>query len=341
MKTLVLEQPRVLRLTDTAPPEQPAVGEALVRVRRVGICGSDLHAYKGEQPFFSYPRILGHELGVEVVALGPSDAPVKLAVGERCCLNPYLNCGVCGACRRGRPNCCTNLKVLGVHIDGGMRELLAVPSAKLRSSGRLSLEQLALVEMLCIGAHAVGRAELAAGTEVLVIGAGPIGLSVIQFAQLAGAKVIGMELSEQRRAFASRQLGVERWVDGRSEVLPQLEELLSGELPTVVFDATGNGGSMMQAFNYVGQGGKLVFVGLFQGEVTFDDPEFHRRELSVLASRNATDEDFAHVIAKLEAGQIEVASWITHRVSPERMVGEFADWLEPENGVVKAMLEFD
>jgi 2-desacetyl-2-hydroxyethyl bacteriochlorophyllide A dehydrogenase len=341
MKTLVLEQPGVLRLTDTAPPEQPAAGEALVRVRRVGICGSDLHAYKGEQPFFSYPRILGHELGVEVVALGPSDQPLNLAVGEHCCLNPYLNCGVCSACRRGRPNCCVELKVLGVHIDGGMRELLAVPTDKLRRSRRLSLEQLALVEMLCIGAHAVGRAQLAAGTDVLVIGAGPIGLSVIEFAKLAGAKVIGMELSARRRAFARRQLGVERWIDGRSETLAQMKEQLSGELPTVVFDATGNGGSMIQAFNYVAHGGTLVLVGLFQGDVTFHDPDFHRRELSVLASRNATDEDFAQVMATLEAGQIELAPWITHRVSPERIVGEFSDWLEPENGVVKAMLEFD
>jgi 2-desacetyl-2-hydroxyethyl bacteriochlorophyllide A dehydrogenase len=341
MKTLVLEQPGVLRLMDSAPPEQPAFGEALVRVRRVGICGTDLHAYKGEQPFFSYPRILGHELGVEVVALGTTDQAVKLAVGECCCLNPYLNCGVCSACRRGKSNCCVKLKVLGVHIDGGMRELLAVPSDKLHRSRTVSLDELALVEMLCIGAHAVGRAELAAGTEVLVIGAGPIGLSVIEFAKLAGAKVIGMELSERRQAFARRQLGVERWVDGRGDPLAQMKELLSGELPTVVFDATGNGGSMMQAFNYVGQGGKLVLVGLFQGAVTFDDPEFHRRELSVLASRNATDEDFAHVITMLEAGKIELAPWITHRVSPERMVAEFPHWLEPETGVVKAMLEFD
>jgi 2-desacetyl-2-hydroxyethyl bacteriochlorophyllide A dehydrogenase len=341
MKTIVLEQPRVLRLTDTAPPDQPAFGEALVRVRRVGICGSDLHAYKGEQPFLSYPRILGHELGVEVVALGPSDAAVKVAVGERCCLNPYLNCGVCSACRRGTPNCCINLKVLGVHIDGGMRELLAVPTAKLHPAPTLPLDQLALVEMLCIGAHAVRRAQLTPGTDALVIGAGPIGLSVSQFAKLAGANVIGMELSEHRRAFARRQLGVERWVDGQSDPLAQLEELLSGELPMIVFDATGNGGSMMQAFNYVGHGGKLILVGLFQGDVTFHDPDFHRRELSVLASRNATNDDFAQVIAKLEAGQIDVAPWITHRVSPEQIVGEFAHWLEPENGVVKAMLEFD
>jgi 2-desacetyl-2-hydroxyethyl bacteriochlorophyllide A dehydrogenase len=341
MKTIVLEQPGLLRLTDTPPPDQPAVGEALVRIRRVGICGTDLHAFKGEQPFFSYPRILGHELGVEIVALGPADQPVNLAVGDRCCLNPYLNCGRCSACRRGTPNCCVNLNVLGVHIDGGMRELIAVPTDKLHRSRTLSLDQLALVEMLCIGAHAIRRAQLAPDTDALVIGAGPIGLSVIQFAQLAGAKVIGMELSARRRAFGHRQLGVERWIDGRSDPLAQIQELLAGELPTIVFDATGNSGSMIQAFNYVAHGGKLVFVGLFQGDVTFHDPDFHRRELSLLASRNATDDDFAQVIALLEAGKIDLAPWITHRVSPERIVAEFSHWLQPENGVVKAMLEFD
>src|SRR5438094_3456204 len=144
MKSIVLNKPEQLSLTEIPSSRQPLAHEALVRVRRVGICGSDLHAFKGEQPFLSYPRILGHELGVEVVALGRSDQQASLAVGDRCCLNPYLNCGVCGACRRGTTNCCVNLKVLGVHIDGGMREQLAVPTDKLRSSGRLSLEQLAL-----------------------------------------------------------------------------------------------------------------------------------------------------------------------------------------------------
>jgi 2-desacetyl-2-hydroxyethyl bacteriochlorophyllide A dehydrogenase len=341
MKTIILEQPGVLRLAEAAPPDRPGAGEALVRVRRVGVCGTDIHAFKGEQPFFSYPRVLGHELGVEVLALGPSDEPVHIAIGDRCCLNPYLDCGRCGACRRGTPNCCLNLQVLGVHIDGGMREVIAVPIKKLHRAPALPLDQLALVEMLCIGAHAIRRAQLAPGEDVLVIGAGPIGLGVIRFAQLAGANVIGMEVSESRRAFGRAQLGVERWVDGRRDPLLQIQELLSGELPTVVFDATGNARSMMQAFNYTAHGGKLVFVGLFQGDVTFHDPDFHRRELTLLASRNATDDDFDRVIAALETGQIDLAPWITHRAPPAQIATEFPRWLQPESGVVKAMLEFD
>jgi 2-desacetyl-2-hydroxyethyl bacteriochlorophyllide A dehydrogenase len=339
MKTIFLEQPGLLRLADTPPPDEPGAGQALVRVRCVGVCGTDLHAFKGEQPFFSYPRVLGHELGVEVVAIGPVERQPELAVGDYCSVNPYLNCGHCSACRRGRPNCCLNLAVLGVHIDGGMRELIAVPIDKLRKSSRLALDQLALVEMLCIGAHAVRRAQLMPGEQVLVIGAGPIGLSAIQFAQIAGANVIGMEVSEHRREFCRRQLGVERWVDGRRDPLPQIEDLLSGELPTAVFDATGNAGSMMRAFNYVAHGGKLIFVGLFQGDVTFHDPDFHRRELTLMSSRNATDDDFAQAIGLLEAEKIDVAPWITHRVAPEELPGAFPGWVTPESQVVKAMLE--
>jgi 2-desacetyl-2-hydroxyethyl bacteriochlorophyllide A dehydrogenase len=310
-----------------------------VRVRRVGICGTDIHAFKGEQPFFSYPRVLGHELGVEVVAIGPVERQPELAVGDYCSVNPYLNCGHCSACRRGRPNCCLNLKVLGVHTDGGMRELIAVPIDKLHKSSRLALDQLALVEMLCIGSHAIKRAQLTPGEQVLVIGAGPIGLSVIQFAQIAGANVIGMEVNEHRREFCRRQLGVEHWVDGRRDPLPQIQELLPGELPTVVFDVSGNAGSMMRAFNYVAHGGKLIFVGLFQGDVTFHNPDFHRRELTLMSSRNATDDDFAQVIGLLEAEKIDVTPWITHRVAPEELPGALPGWMTPESQVVKAMLE--
>jgi 2-desacetyl-2-hydroxyethyl bacteriochlorophyllide A dehydrogenase len=339
MKTIVLEQPGLLRLADTTPPDAPGAGQALVRVRRVGVCGTDLHAFKDKQPFFSYPRVLGHELGVEVVAIGPVGRQPEIAAGDNCSVNPYLNCGHCSACRRGRPNCCLNLKVLGVHIDGGMREQIAVPIDKLHKSSRLALDQLALVEMLCIGAHAVRRAQLTPGEQVLVIGAGPIGMSAIQFAQIAGANVIGMEVSEYRREFCRRQLGVERWVDGRRNPVPQIQDLLSGELPTAVFDATGNAGSMMRAFYCVAHGGKLIFVGLFQGDVTFHDPDFHRRELTLMSSRNATDDDFAQVIALLEADKIDVAPWITDRVAPEELPDAFPGWVTPKSQVIKAMLE--
>jgi 2-desacetyl-2-hydroxyethyl bacteriochlorophyllide A dehydrogenase len=338
MKTIVLEQPGHLLLTETTLLEELAPDEALVRVHRVGICGTDLHAYRGRQPFFSYPRILGHELGVEIMQLGAADT--TLHVGEYCAVEPYLDCGHCIACRRGKPNCCVHLKVLGVHVDGGMREYFKVPLRKLHRSESLSLDQLALVETLGIGAHAVARAQLEKDEFVLVIGAGPIGLSVLQFAQLAGAQIIVLDMNEQRLNFCRHQFGVEFTVQAGADALERLQEVTGGDLPTMVFDATGNLESMQQAFRYVAAGGRLILVGLAQGEVTFYDPDFHRRELTILSSRNSTAQDFVRIIRLMEEHQIDTTPWITHRAASGDMVEQFPQWLEPAAGVIKAMVEF-
>ena len=338
VQTIVLDQPGQLRLTTTADPPPPGAGEALVRIHRVGICGTDIHAFHGRQPFFSYPRVLGHELGVEVVAVGPGVA--ELAAGDRCAVEPYLNCGRCIACRRGRPNCCTSLQVLGVHIDGGMREHLTLPAAKLHRSTKLSFEQLALVETLGIGAHAVQRAGLAPEEHVLVIGAGPIGLSVIQFAHLAGAQVIALDISERRLAFCRERGLVAHTVVGGDGALAQVEQLTAGDLPTTVFDATGSAQSMMQAIQYVAHSGQLVYVGLVQADITFHDPLFHRREISLLATRNATPDDFVRIIGHIEAGTIDTTPWITHRTPHAALIERFPGWLQPDSGLIKGMVSF-
>jgi 2-desacetyl-2-hydroxyethyl bacteriochlorophyllide A dehydrogenase len=338
MQTIVLDQPGQFRLTSAAAPQAPGPGEALVRVHRVGICGTDLHAYRGTQPFFSYPRILGHELGVEVLALDPAARGAPVAVGDRCSVEPYLNCGACGACRRGRQNCCTSLQVLGVHTDGGMRELINVPIAKLHRSPSLSYEQLALVETLAIGAHAVQRAQIEPGEWALVIGAGPIGLGAMQFASLAGARVIALDVNADRLAFCRAQGLAAHTVDGRGDPLAAIAELTGGELATVVFDATGNLQSMARAFEYLAHAGRLAFVGLAQGDVSFHDPTFHRREMTILASRNALPADFTRIIGQIEAGAIDTQPWITHQADAATMLETFGSWLQPEAGVIKAML---
>ncbi|NJM41659.1 MAG: zinc-binding alcohol dehydrogenase family protein, partial [Anaerolineae bacterium] len=340
MKTITLNQPHQFALSETEPPNSDALkpGEALVRVHRVGVCGTDLHAYRGKQPFFSYPRILGHELGVEVIEVNSTNNQSThnpLTPGDRCSVEPYLNCGSCIACRNGKSNCCTSLRVLGVHTDGGMRELITVPTHKLHKSSVLSYEQLALIETLGIGAHAVDRAQLRADEWVLVIGAGPIGLSAIQFAQLHTPNVIVMDISPQRLEFCGEQLRVPHLVRADQEPLKQIETLTSGDLPTAVFDATGNIGSMNSAFKYVAHGGKLVFVGLTQAEVSFDDPFFHRREISLFASRNALSKDFPRIIQLVESGRIDTRPWVTHRASANEMAEQFDGWLKPETGVIK------
>ena len=341
MKTIVLNQPGSFSLIDTAPPPAPGAGEAQVAIRRVGICGTDLHAYAGNQPFFTYPRILGHELGAEIVALGPTDTDPGLSVGDRVCIRPYLNCGTCGACRRGTTNCCSHLQVLGVHTDGGMRERINVPIDKLHRANDLPFKQLTMVEMLCIGAHAARRAQIVPGEFALVIGAGPIGLGATQFAALDGARVIAMDIADSRLERVHEQPGIEFVVDGRGDVAAQLHAITGDDdLPTVVFDATGNPRSMMDSFNLTAQGGRLIFVGLVQDDITFNDPEFHRRELTLKSSRNATAQDFDRVLAALAGRSIHVEPWITHHASPEEMLEQFESWTRPETGVVKAMLEF-
>jgi 2-desacetyl-2-hydroxyethyl bacteriochlorophyllide A dehydrogenase len=339
MKAIRLEEPgRFAQVNLEAVSAALNPDEALVRVHRIGVCGTDLHAFRGNQPFFSYPRILGHELGVEVLALGAPDGGIR--VGQYCAVEPYLNCGTCIACRRGKPNCCVKLSVLGVHTDGGMRETLVVPVRKLHSSKSLTVDQLALVETLAIGCHAVDRAALEKGEFVLVIGAGPIGLGVMQFAIEAGAQVIVLDINAQRLEFCRSRLSVPYTIDSSQEnVLEALATITAGDLPTAVFDATGNGRSMASAFAYPANGGRLIFVGLFQGDVTFNDPNFHRRELTILASRNARPDDFRRIISLIEAKRIDTSPWITHRASLTDVVTEFPLWTKPETGVIKAMIE--
>lgn len=335
MLQIILEKPGHFTAAD-APEPVRGPGEAIVRVRRIGVCGTDLHAFAGRQPFFNYPRILGHELGVEVV--DPGDDPQGLNVGDRCSVEPYLTCGRCVACRRGKTNCCTELKCLGVHTDGGMRPLIAIPARKLHRSAKLDFDQLALVETLGIGAHAVERAEMRPDDFVLVIGAGPIGLSVVQFALVTGATIAVMDVSEPRLQFCRDHLGVTHTVVARGDTAERLRTLGDGDLPTIVIDATGSARSMAATFELAAHGGRIVFVGLFQGDLAFNDPNFHRRELTLCASRNATAGTFRHIIGLVEAGRIDTRPWITHRFELAETPRVFPASIAGNPAVLKAMI---
>ncbi|OBZ13719.1 zinc-binding alcohol dehydrogenase family protein [Bacillus sp. FJAT-26390] len=336
MRAIVCEQIDQLRLVEQ---EEPVLlpGMAVVRIRRVGICGTDLHAYKGNQPFFSYPRVLGHELaGIVEQADDPQG---KVKAGDQVSVIPYMHCGNCIACRGGKTNCCMDMRVLGVHIDGGMCELIAVPVTHLLVANELTLDQAAVLEPLSIGAHAVRRSGIQAGETALVIGSGPIGLGVMAFAKHRGARVIAMDIQEERLAFCKRWAGVDETVHALQGAKERLAELTNGEYPAVVFDATGNARSMTDAFGLVSHGGKLVYVGLVKAELSFSDPEFHKREMTLMGSRNATIEDFSAVLEALQSGSVDVGSYITHRVPFAEMIQHFDHWLKPEAKVIKAMVE--
>jgi len=339
MNAWILDEPGRLRLADVAEPPPPGEGEAVVCVRAVGICGTDVGGYLGKMPFFSYPRIPGHELGVEVVAVGAGVTNVR--PGDRCCVEPYINCQHCFSCRRGLTNCCEHHRTLGVHCDGGLRPLFTVPARKLHPAPRLAAEQCALVETLAIGCHAIDRARAAVGETVLVIGAGPIGLSAVEFARLAGCRVIVVDVAPARRAFVRECLGIPDVLSAASAdaTAATLHELTAGRLCEVVIDATGSPASMAAALGFCAFGGRLVYVGITQEPVSFPHaPLLHRRELSILASRNALSGDFTRIIGLVDEGRIDTRPWITHRVPFEDLGAAFPALIEPGSGMVKAVV---
>lgn len=342
MKAIQLEKPQLFRPLDIAEPAAPGAGEALVRIHRIGICGTDYGGFLGKMPFYSYPRIPGHELGVEVLAVGEGVANVQ--PGDRCSVEPYINCQQCYSCRRGLTNCCEHHKTLGVMCDGGMCERMLLPARKLHVSRKLSFEQLALVETLAIGCHAVDRGGVQAGHNVLVIGAGPIGLSAIEFVKVARANCIVVDISEARLAFCREKMGVPHTIVARGDgsELKQLAAITNHQLADVVIDATGSNKSMSQALDYCAFGGRLVYVGITQQELSFPHaPALHRRELTILGSRNALSADFARIIRLIEDGVIDTRPWITHRIGFDAMIAEFPSWLKPETGVIKAMVAME
>jgi 2-desacetyl-2-hydroxyethyl bacteriochlorophyllide A dehydrogenase len=335
MKALFLEKPGALAWSDIPEPVA-AEGEALVRVRRCGVCGTDIHAFAGKQPFFSYPRRLGHELCVEIVS---APAGGELSAGDLCAVEPYYFCGSCPACRSGKTNCCRNLQVLGVHIDGGHAPLLTVPIDKLHRASSLTPEQIALVEPLVIGAHGVERAALQAGEPAVIIGLGPIGLAAAIFARAAGANLACVDTQPDRLKFACERMKLGAPFHADVQLAEHLQKHF-GQLPSTIIDATGNAASMKGTFQLAEHGGRIVFLGLFSGDLAFDDPNFHRRELTLMASRAGLTGTFREVIRLLESGKIDVLPLITHRFdfadTAERLPG-----IHRESGLVKAMINFD
>jgi len=341
MSAIRLQEPGRFEAVAAPALAEMEEGDARVRIHRIGICGTDIHAYHGRQPFFEYPRILGHELGVEILELSGSGTGRQ--VGDLCSVEPYLNDPASPASLAGKPNCCEQLSVLGVHVDGGMRDELVIPASKLHASSQLDLDQLALVETLCIGAHGVERAQVTNQDQVVVVGAGPIGLGAIQFAKATGARVTVVDRSEARLRFCREVAGVDATLAPQEgePVDTALRDLAGGSLPSVVIDATGHAGSMENAFSLAAHGGRIVFLGLVQSALSFDDPEFHRRELTLMASRNATPETFGHVIGEVEAGRVATAPWITGRIALEEVPTRFEEVTSAEAGALKAVIEID
>lgn len=337
MKYIVCEQPGNFQLKEKDQPIRKA-GEALLRIKKVGICGTDLHAYTGNQAFFSYPRILGHELAAEVLVIDSNNHGIQK--GDNVVIMPYVNCKKCIACRNGKTNCCTSLSVLGIHTDGGMQEKISIPNELLLPAGQLTDNEMAIVEPLAIGAHAVRRAQLNEGETIVVLGCGPIGIGIMKFAQIAGAKVIAVDINAERLQYVKSKIGVDFTVQAGEETAKTISEITGGDFATAVFDATGHKEALEAGPQYMSHGGRYVLVGLSKRELSFTHPEIHAKETTIMCSRNATLEDFEYVIDILEKKLFPVELFVTHEVDFRAMITHFDQWLDPSNGVIKATVHF-
>lgn len=337
MKALICKEPGVFEYQDLEEPKLEP-GYTILSVKRVGVCGTDIHAFAGNQPFFEYPRILGHELACSIL----ETTDPNFEAGELVTLIPYFNCGDCIACNQTKGNCCVRIKVYGVHIDGGMRQRIAVPNEYLIKSEGLDLDSLALVEPLSIGQHAVIRSGLKKGEYALVVGAGPIGLGLMEMARLVGAHVIAMDVNEARLAICQDRFAIPHTINpAKEDALERLKAITKGHMPTVVFDASGSLKAINQAFQFLAHTGRYVLVGLQKEYISFSHPEFHKREASLMSSRNASKQDFAQVISYLQSGQINSSHYITHRFDFEVIADKFNQISLPENACIKAIIELD
>jgi len=315
-----------------------APGWSVICVRKLGVCGTDYNAFLGQQPFISYPRILGHEIAGEIVRT--TDKSGSLRVGDRVAVIPYIHCHKCIACRAGKTNCCANLEVIGVHRDGAMQQFIEVPNENLIVSNDLPLNHLAVVEPLSIGTHAVSRAGVQADEVVIVSGSGPIGIGIMLMAKQQGASVIGMDIDEHRLHFCRSELNLASYsIHALKDPLTEVEKITGGEMATAVFDATGNRTAMEQAVKFLAHGGRYILVGLTRENISFAHPYLHAREITIHCSRNATRNDFLEVIQTLKAGHLSVEKYISHHMSFEQVGREFPEHVKDRGHNIKVVID--
>lgn len=321
--------PDQFELREYPRPDQAPNGWVLVDITAIGICGTDYHIFEGKHPFLEYPRVIGHELSGRLV----SDLP-GMPAGSLVVINPYVSCGFCRACHRGKPNCCTDIQVLGVHRDGGMCSRIAVPAHNLYPAEGLTELQAAMVEFLAIGAHAVNRTGIASGDRVLVTGAGPIGLGAALFARLDGADVHLMDLSPARLEQAQTKFGF-------TKLHKPSDSVLSGDLADgfdIIFDATGNGKAIEAGFDLLGHGSSYVLISVVKGDITFTDSEFHKREARIIGSRNALKSDFDMVIQAIRRGLIDTDALCSEVIKLSQLPDRFKELVEDREALIKAVV---
>lgn len=339
MQALVLHEPLKMTLENRPEPREPAAGQAMLRVRSIGICGSDLHAFRGHHPFVTYPRVLGHELGCEVLSVPPNERGIQ--AGDRVCVEPILNCGECWPCRQGRYNCCTRIKVLGIHTDGGMTELLPVPVDRIhKASVDLTFDELALCETLSIGVQAAKRGQVGPGRKVAVIGAGPIGLGALIASRALGASVAAIDPSAKCREIATA-MGAELVIDpAHQDPIARIQEWSSADGGAhVVLEAVGHPATIAQTVHMAAPTGSVVVIGISKESIPITLSDWMRKEVAFLTTRNS-DHAFGDVLALFAKFRTELGKMITHHFDFAEAPKVFS-WLHESRGqagVIKAIL---
>lgn len=336
MRILVCSTPGSFEYREVPIPTRRS-GHVLLKIRNIGICGTDLHAFEGTQPYFDYPRILGHELSGEIVEVNGTPG---FRNGDQVTILPYFSCGHCIACRNGKPNCCATIRVCGVHVDGGMSEYFSVPASSLIHGAGLPLAHLAVVEPLAIGAHGIRRAAVRAGETVLVVGAGPIGIAAMEFARLAGAHVIAMDTNPQRLSSCREKKYAAFTINPRDgDARERVSEITGGDMATLVVDATGSQAAINNGIEYLAHGGRYVLIGLQKGDLIFNHPEFHKRESTLMSSRNATRQDFEYVIDCICEGLIRPVDYISGTLPFDEVAAAFPQLIHPTENIIKTVVQ--
>ncbi len=327
--------------TEVREIEKPIVRakEVLVRIGMVGFCGGDLNGFKGLFELQEYPNILGHEVGGTIEEIG-SDVPTHITTGMNVTLYPYLNCGTCISCRKGRRNACQDNKTMGVRRPGAMTRYISIPWENLYSSEKLSLRELALVEPLTVGFHAAARGRVSKQDRVAVIGCGIVGMGAIASAVNRGAEVIAIDIDDAKMEIA-KKIGAAHTINSSKVDLHEaLNKITHGDGPDVIIEAVGNAHTYRSAVDEVAYTGRVVCIGYAKSPVEFNTGIFVRKEIEILGSRNCTDE-FPEVIKYLEGGKFPVSDVISKVVSIDAAGKALADWAENPKGITKIMVDFD
>jgi 2-desacetyl-2-hydroxyethyl bacteriochlorophyllide A dehydrogenase len=338
MKAICITAPKQCELIEVPSPGLPAADEVQLRIRRVGYCGSDLTSFRGLNPLVSYPRVPGHEVGATIERVG-AEVPDQWSIGQNVLISPYSACGQCAACKQGRFNTCRNNQTMGVQRDGALTEYINVPHEKLFGSDSLTLQELALVEPLTVGFHAVARGQVSQSDTVVVFGCGAIGLGAIAGAAARKSRVVAVDIDDTKLELARRCGATDTIHSINENVHERLQAMTNSEGPSVMIEAVGLPATFKACIEEVCFAGRVVYIGYAKAPVEYETKYFVMKELDIRGSRNATPEDFNAVIQHLESGVFPSDAVVTQTVALEDAAAALARWSSNPGAITKIHIE--